>query len=440
MRFLQLSGCRRAVLVVGFLLSVLCHGTPGFSAAPYLPFPQHLSYAAGCLTPDHLSQDQLDDAVRSAYWRWKANYLAAASAHIDGHPRYRIKMSSFASAATVSEGQGYGMVIVALMAGEDPEAKTIFDGLWQFFKDHPSESDRRLMDWHVPADESSEPGEDSSAFDGDCDIAFALLLADVQWGSSGRVEYRQEFSNLTTAIMEATIGPDSYLPMLGDWVEIDGETYHQYTTRSSDFMPGHFRAFASATRDQRWHRVIEETQSVIDSLQTNHSPATGLLPDFIVPVSETDHSPIPAPAGFLEGPNDGRYYYNAGRDPWRIGTDAAISGDPASTDQARTLSRWIRHKTAEQPMAIKGGYHLDGTPIGNYFTTFFAAPFGVAALADPEAQQWLNRVFDAVKRREEDYFEDSVTLLCLLVMTHNYWTPEALPERYRTPTSRRSTD
>ena len=51
---------------------------------------------------------------------------------------------------TVSEGQGYGMVIVPLMAGHDPEAQTIFDGLWSYALTHRSCGDERLMLWRIP--------------------------------------------------------------------------------------------------------------------------------------------------------------------------------------------------------------------------------------------------------------------------------------------------
>ena len=35
---------------------------------------------------------------------------------------------------------------------------------------------------------------------------------------------------------------------------------------------------------------------------------------------------------------------------------------------------------------------------------------------DPAAQQWLNDIYDAVRDRHEDYFEDTVTLLSMLTL------------------------
>jgi endo-1,4-beta-D-glucanase Y len=346
---------------------------------------------------------------------------------IDGTHLYRVALGPVGTperGVTVSEGQGYGMIIVALMAGYDTQAQMIFRGLWQFSRAHPSAIDARLMGWRVPPDAA---GNDS-AFDGDCDIAYALLLADKQWGSSGPINYRAEARRVIAGILQSTIGPQSRLPMLGDWVHPNGIRYNQYTPRSSDFMPGHFRAFRRVTGQATWAEVVRQTQQVVSRLQQRYSPATGLLPDFIVPVSRTDHTPRPAPANYLEGPYDGRYYYNAGRDPWRLGTDALLNNNAASLAQARKISAWAQARTGGVPVRIRAGYSLAGVvlPESYYFTTFFAAPLGVAAMTMPSQQRWLNDIYDAIRGRHEGYYEDTVTLLCLLVMTRNFWDPTTI--------------
>jgi hypothetical protein len=47
-------------------------------------------------------------------------------------------------------------------------------------------------------------------------------------------------------------------------------------------------------------------------------------------------------------------------------------------------------------------------------------------MTGPTQQAWLNSIYDAVYATHEDYYEDSVTLLCLLVMTGNYWQPSTV--------------
>jgi len=386
------------------------------------PFPQHSQYAPGSILPNQRTQEQLDQDVRGFYTYWKANYVVEAGTDDLGLPLFRIAFGKDGEnyQSTVSEGQGFGMMIVPVMAGEDPDAQKIFDGLWRFARSHPSEVDARLMDWKVP---DTESGNDS-AFDGDTDMALGLLLADAQWGSAGSINYKADALTLIAGIQESTIGQESYLPMLGDWTDTNGEVYNQYTPRSSDFMLVNFRAFAAATNDAKWDTVVKNSQKVMTSIQETDSPETGLLPDFIV-LSGESHVPQAAPADFLEGADDGHYSYNAGRDPWRVGADALLYNDITSRVIVNKLSHWAETTTGGDPSAFRAGYALDGTPLdgSDYFTTFFVAPLGVAAMSDPTQQDWLNNVYAAVYNTHEDYYEDSVTLLCLITMTGNAWVP-----------------
>ena len=135
----------------------------------------------------------------------------------------------------------------------------------------------------------------------------------------------------------------------------------------------------------------------------------------------------PAPPNFLEGPNDGHYDYNAGRVPWRLATHALLHADPHSARQARRIAQWSAIASGGVATNIRPGYRLDGTPLAtNYFTSFFAAPIGVATMTSPTQQGWLNAIYDSVRTRQEGYYEDSVALLSLLVMSGTYWDPVAI--------------
>ena len=413
----------RSVVLVMSIVGV-AHASP-----PARPFPQHVALAAGTLLPDNHPQSELDADVRALYDAWKLRYLAQAGTEADGHPRYRVRMDRVASAPTVSEGQGFGMVIVPLMAGYDPDAQTIFDGLWEYSRDHRSPIDPRLMDWYQPSNEGADNKGDDSAFDGDADIAYGLLLAEAQWGDGGRFNYGSEAANVIAGILASTIGPTSRLPLLGDWVDPNGSPYSEYTTRTSDFMLVNFRAFGHATGDAAWAQVVGATQAAVTRMQSLYSATTGLLPDFLQPMSASDHTLRPADAHFLESANDGFYYYNAVRDPFRLGLDAILSGDPTSRAQVRKVSQWMAATTGGDPNQIFAGRRLDGALInGNdYFTTVFVAPLGVAAMSTPGQQAWLDALYDAVRASDEGYYEDTVSLLCLLAMTGNHWTVTGPP-------------
>ena len=46
-------------------------------------------------------------------------------------------------------------------------------------------------------------------------------------------------------------------------------------------------------------------------------------------------------------------------------------------------------------------------------------------------QAWLNALYDSVRAQHEDYYEDSVALLCLLAMSGNFWDPSTIREQPR---------
>lgn len=178
-------------------------------------FPQHVTYSPGSIRPNNFSQAEQDSHVRYFYDNWKSDYLIYEGTNATGKPLYRVAFG-VDSDITVSEGQGYGMLIVALMAGYELDAKIIFDGLWHFSRKYPSGADARLMSWKV--EKGNVVDGNNSAFDGDADIAYSLLLADAQWGSNGAVDYQAEAKQVIAGILASTIGPSSRLPMLGDWV------------------------------------------------------------------------------------------------------------------------------------------------------------------------------------------------------------------------------
>lgn len=384
-------------------------------APPVFPFPRHVPVIAAAALPDVLDRDA---AIGAAYDRWVDRYVAEADPGADG-PHYRVKFGRGGGRETVSEGQGYGMVLTATMAGYDPGARTRFDGMWRYARAHPSDLDGRLMDWHVPANEHAEPGDDDSAWDGDADIALGLLLADAQWGSDGVIDYRSAALSVIAGLRESCLGPNSHLPLLGDWVGDGGYGFNEWTVRTSDWMPTHLRAFAEATGHPAWDQAVD---AVLDATIAVADPETGLLPDFVIGDA---NGLVPADGGLLEGPTDGDFSYNACRDPWRIGLDAMLTGDARSIDAARRVSAWARTSTGGDPGALDSGYALDGTPLDGYLwpSTVFQAPMGVAASVDPGASGWREAVWNAIIDSDEDYFEDTVSLQCALAMSGDAWAP-----------------
>ncbi len=381
------------------------------------PFPQHIEYQAH-IKPNQFTQEELDQHVIDFYESWKAIYL------INGCESNQYYINH--SAGTVSEAMGYGMMIAPLMAGYDNDARLIFDGQFRYFKAHPSHIMPHLMAWKQKENCIDTDGADS-ATDGDMDIAFGLLLAHSQWGSNGDINYLQEAVLIIKDMIgadasEGDIDQDIYSIKLGDWVQSGSR---KYGTRCSDFIMDHFRSFSCTLGedDTTWDNVIDKCYELINDMQTNYSPESGLLPDFIIDVN---NDPKPAPPNYLEGNLDGHYAYNSCRVPWRMGNDYLLSGEPRAKEAVLKINRWLFNTTGGNVSKVWASYHLDGSKAASWNDLSFTAPFTVGAMLDTN-QIWLNDLYAKVLNTNinvDGYYGNTLKLLSMLTISGNYWVPD----------------
>lgn len=390
--------------------------------AAYKPFPQSQTYP-GFIKPNYISQDSLNSMVRSYYDSWKTKYLKSDLKSLPGG--YYVKGgatgSSDGNSGTsykqlgTSEGQGYGMILTALMAGHDPNAQTEFNGLFKTSRAFASSINSNLMGWIV-ADSSKAMGDFDSATDGDMDIAYALLLANEQWGSTGEINYFAEAVKIINNGLKNSYVTDGKRLTLGDW-----QSTSSNNSRPSDWMTSHLRAFATATGDQEWNVVIDTLYSLVNQLQSSYSPKTGLLPDFV-----TGDKAQPASPGFLEGDHDGEFYYNACRTPLRLVADAAHHNHSGAKNAVNKMVTWLKSSVGDSIAKMKGGYSLDGVVLSgsDYFSAAFAAPMLAASTADASNQNFLNIGWKKLATTKSGYYEDSINLLSMLLISGNWWAPQ----------------
>ena len=413
-------------LVPGLAVVFLTSHADAADASPLRPFPQHTKYAAGSILPSRITQAQRDDAALAFYRKWKAKYLAPSRTAgnffvlVDEDEKGKGPRK-----IAVSEGHGYGMLIVAFMAGAEPQARELFDGLWRYARAHPSKINPRLMAWKQVTGERTLREDEDSATDGDFDIAQALLLADAQWGSAGAVNYRDEARALISAIKKDEINAKAWTPKLGDWADAESPMF--FTTRMSDFMPGHFRSFQHATGDADWSRVIEAGYGMLDGLQTRFAAKTGLLPDFVIAV---DREPHPPAGKHLEGKHDGHFSYNSCRVPLRLGLDFLLHGEPRAKAALMPMNAWLKTATGGKPERIVAGYDLAGKILDRDDRSMaFTACFGVGAMCDAAHQEWLNALWDHITASDDPddrYYARTLKMLCLIAMSGNWWSTEEL--------------
>ncbi|KHF35575.1 Endoglucanase precursor [Paenibacillus sp. P1XP2] len=87
------------------------------------------------------------------------------------------------------------------------------------------------------------------------------------------------------------------------------------------------------------------------------------------------------------------------------------------------MNAWIKSKVNGNPGSIKDGYKLSGSVVGSYNSGAFYAPFGVSAMTSSANQSWLNSIWSKTAgSSNEGYYEDSIKLFSMIVMSGNWWT------------------
>lgn len=383
---------------------------------PLQAFPANTSFNA-CIKPNHKSQKLLNEDVVEYYHYWRNKYVRKSNGHTPGGGYYVYMKGTGGdgSEITTSEAHGYGMIILALMAGAESNAKKYFDGMYNMYDMHRSTNNEYCMSWIIHETEKSKYDK-GSASDGDLDIAYALLLADKQWASDGNMNYLAFAKELIEkGLKKSIVHPVSKRIMLGDW-DTD-----PYSTRSSDWMTGHFHTFQKVTDDPLWTDVSNEAYRMIASLTNNYAVESGLMPDFVV-----GQLPKPAPEYYLdEFKETDEYCWNACRYPWRIAADFAHFNTPEAKAALLKINGFIRSKTNEKPELIKAGYYLNGNPMVDYTSGAFTAPLITTCMVDAEAQAYLNKGWEIMKNTKESYFADTICLLNMLLISGNWWNPVA---------------
>jgi len=431
------------------------------------PFPVDLT-VEGVVKPNHKSQDALNKDVINFYEQWKLNYLNNykgtdicyiegdfTGGEPDGWPKNVRGISQ-------SEATGYGMIVFALMAGYDEYANTYFNGLVKLYETNQSIFNNKNMSWIIPNVYDPNMTKSDSASDGDLDIAYALILADKQWGSGGD---NPDYIGMAKGMMkEGILGFDisksTNRVLMGDFAKgqkggpgkVFKDRFNETCTRPSDWLLDHFRLFASVLPNARWDATIKEIYTLIDAIQDKN---TGLLPDFAEDVNGKPQKALldieykdeqgKTKLKFLESEHDEDYGWNACRIPWRLATDYAHYKNDKTKAALDRLNAWSTSKIStdpkQWPSKIWHGYNMDGTKIDAgddwSWALAFTAPIVAALITDPSKQEFLNSGWDFISnkflgdQKEEEgwsgYYSDTIALLNMLLISGNWWSPEHPP-------------
>ncbi|MDR1735759.1 MAG: hypothetical protein LBR85_02675 [Oscillospiraceae bacterium] len=373
------------------------------------------------------------------------------------------------SSINVSESQGYGMLMLAYMSGCEQRLnesgytwiygceslQQYYDAMLRTVQRFPSSIGPNLFTWELfgyrdaqhpegyviedgikKAPFYQDSGDADSALDGDMDIIYSLLLADKQWGSGGRYDYKGIALTMLGDLWDYCVHREYKTLLLGDWASRTRDSVLNSATRSSDFMLGHLAAFAAADPDHDWNAVLKATCGVIADVRDaenalGEAHKTGLLPDFII---RKDDKWV-VPDGYVLEGNDGDFSYNACRVPWRLGAYYLLYGDVELGNGETLLSACIAPMDAfAKAKADFGGANDlsgfgpidltgDNSNYGYTEPTLFAPPFLVTAAAGGNAE-WAGLFYTGgAAEFTGDTYSDYIKLLVLLTASGNWWLP-----------------
>jgi uncharacterized protein YjdB len=393
-------------------------GSTSLTVQPFArPFGSHSqSYAAGALKPSG-QQTAQDAAVAAFYDTWKSAYVQSRcpSAGLS------IATNVATTPPVVSVDQGHGMMITALMAGHDPDAQKTFDSLYGVYKAFPSVSNAgtHLMAWSAQQNCTPLASGGNSVTQADLDIAFALLLANAQWGSAGTINYSQAATAILADIVKYELNQVTGDALLGDWA-VAGDP-NNFTVVSSSLIPDHALVFSTFSGDSHWTQFRDNGYALASKMQTTYSALPGFLPDYII---NTNTNAAPAMPNQIAGPTDGYYAYEATASSWHLGTDFVVNGDTRAQSVLKKVDVFMFAVTHGTPAQIVDGYALSGQAKGTSSSVAFVGPFGVAAMAGTQ-QSWLDALWNHLVQAapENDAYSDSIRLLSMIVMSGNWWSP-----------------
>lgn len=348
--------------------------------APKFPFPQNANYPYGII-PTNVDAEKVQDAFDEFMELYEEQGSLA-----------RIKHDNLDN--TVSEGIGYGMLLLVYMDNAKNNTQAKFDKIWAYYNKFLDQ--KGLMNWKINGFSQATADGRNSATDAELDVAVALMQAYKQWGDE---KYFNDAKELIAKIAAEEVNANGYLKPGDSW---DTEKNISY------FSTGALQLFKKAS-DFDWDKVIANSYSLIKKAQ---NPSTGLVPNWCDEQGNASSSPYDN--------NRGNYTYDATRTPWRLAWAYSWYGHPEAKEACDKFASWISSKTGNDPEEVVDGYKLDGTETSKYNNATFVGPFACAGMVDQKHQEWVDKCFDHLCNLEEDvYYQISIKILTLLYLSGN---------------------
>ena len=342
-------------------------------------------------------------------WERILSKLVATDGCGPGEMRVVVDVSDFGGSVrpTYSEGIGWGMLFAAIMDRPGPSTEGVFDGLNAYRKHHMTPLG--FMNWRILA--NGKTGSPGVAVEAEENIAMALLIAHIQWGSPGRTNYLWEFRRLSCALLKDCVLPCENLLKPGDtWGGKD-------LLHPANWKPAYWRAWEIAVPEPRWALVRKATGSLIQ--RVTEMSTTGLPPHWC----RDDGTQTKAVNPYFA---DYTFDYDALQLPIHNALELAWCGPeeaPEAAGMNAKIAKWGKSNPEMAPSKIRDGYTLDGKIIGKNRSAAFLASFMLAAASSKDDQAYAKECFVALVKDEpgdSTYYQAIIRLYGLLVASGNF--------------------
>lgn len=349
-------------------------------AAVNFPYPQSTNYGGNGIV--------LSNQVEAAT-QLKAAFEYYLRDKYKENEKYAAIEKDHGSNTFVSEGIGYGMLMMVYFSDNTTSYQTQFDKLWAFYKAGVNE--HGLMNWSFGGLNPSN-NKANAATDAEMDVAAALIMASYQFGDE---KYLTEARTLLKNVKQYEF-EENGLHKPGDaWNDKKNPSY---------IAPAYYRLFAKVDTENAtfWNTTaMDANYALLEANSAEYS--TGLFDNW----SDSKGKGL-----------DGNYGYDAARTPWRLAQDFYWFDESKAKTMLDKLGTWVSSKAAKD---IRGNINRNGS-VENWaaHNSTFVATLMTSLVTDASRQGKLDEFWsEAVSLGEEAYFEQSLKILCGLLVSGN---------------------
>jgi endo-1,4-beta-D-glucanase Y len=348
-------------------------------SAVNFPYPQEKSYGYGTI---NTTSANASATLKSKFTNFVSRFYEEGTGSNSNLARIKFDNAS----QTVSEGIGYGMLMMVYFSDNTNSYQSRFDKLWAYYNKWLNENG--LMNWRIEG--FNYVSGQNAATDAEFDVALALAMAYYQFGDE---KYRTDASALIAKVRQHEMESNG-LHKPGDaWNDKKNPSY---------VSPAAFEIFKYFDDAEFWNKALTINYTL---LKNNQNSTTGLPTDWC----STSGNPV----------EEKEFGYDASRAPWRWAWANAWYGHEDAKTLLAKIAPWVNGKTPANingPLDASNGNNKGGC----CNNSTFLGPLTNALSYSSSYQAKMNSFWNTLmEKSDESYFNAAMQLITGLLASGN---------------------